>query len=314
MSPARIPATSTVSCSASSDQGLVHDLLPGGVPVSSFDAESNFAADEEFAKLLIRQDDVNLEIAALELARDGHRSLDFTPTLGWFDDRAAELAGPIARAADEQDMLEALAGCLSGSHGLTGSAEAFQTAEGSFLPEVIASGHGIPISLSLIYIAVAQRLNLPLQGVAAPVHFLCRLDAPAGPLFLDAFSSGRVMEHDECLDWLGRLTGLAQEQLAPTLGPARPRQIIQRMLNNLKAIYIDHDNWKPALSVQQRLTLLEPASYAQRRDLALVTLKAGHPDRALGMLQSCAKTAPSDELVALKRLIDQAHSALAQWN
>ena len=91
--------------------------------MSSFDAESNFAADEEFAKLRIRQDDVNLEIAALELARDGHRSLDFTPTLGWFDDRAAELAGPIARAADEQDMLEALAGCLSGgSGGQSGSA------------------------------------------------------------------------------------------------------------------------------------------------------------------------------------------------
>ena len=118
--------------------------------MSSFDAESNFAADEEFAKLLIRQDDVNLEVAALELVRDGHRSLDFSPTLGWFDDRATELAGPMARAADEQGMLEALAGCLSGSHGLTGSAEAFQTAEGSFLPEVIASGHGIPISLSVI--------------------------------------------------------------------------------------------------------------------------------------------------------------------
>ena len=86
------------------------------------------------------------------------------------------------------------------------------------------------------------------------------------------------------------------------------------MLNNLKAIYIEQDDWKPALSVQQRLTLLEPASYAQRRDLALVTLKAGHPDRALGMLQSCAKTAPSDDLAALERLIDQAQSALAAWN
>ena len=280
----------------------------------SFDAEPSFAADEEFAKLLVRQDDVDLEIVALELARDRQRALDFTATLRWFDARAAELAGPMARAGDEQQTLEALAGGLSGSHGLTGSADAFQRVEGSFLPDVIANGHGIPISLSLIYIAVARRLHLPLQGVAAPVHFLCRLDAPAGPLFLDAFSSGRVMELDECLDWLGQLTGLAHEQLVPELGPARPRQIIQRMLNNLKAIYIEQDDWKPALSVQQRLTLLEPASYAQRRDLALVTLKAGHPDRALGMLQSCAKTAPSDDLAALERLIDQAQSALAAWN
>ena len=122
------------------------------------------------------------------------------------------------------------------------------------------------------------------------------------------------MELDECLDWLSDLSGLARQRLLPTLGPTRPRQIIQRMLNNLKAIYIDQDSWKPALPVQQRLTLLEPASYAQRRDLALVTLKAGHPDRALGMLQSCAKTAPSDDLVVLEKLIDQARVALAAWN
>ena len=282
--------------------------------MSSFDTEMSFVGDEEFAKLLVRQDDVDLETAALELARDVNPSLDFTATLKWFDQRAAELAAPVARAGNEHDLLEALAGCLSGSHGLTGSADAFGSASGSFLPEVIATGHGIPISLSLIYIAVARRLSLALEGVAAPVHFLCRLDAPDGPLFLDAFSSGRIMKLDECLEWLGQLTGLTHEQLVPTLGPARPRQIIQRMLNNLKAVYIDHDSWKPALPVQQRLTLLEPASYAQRRDLALVTLKAGHPDRALGMLQSCAKTAPSDDLVVLEQLIDQARVALAAWN
>ena len=282
--------------------------------MSSFDTEMSFVGDEEFAKLLVRQDDVDLETAALELARDVNPSLDFTATLKWFDQRAAELAAPVARAGNEHDLLEALAGCLSGSHGLTGSADAFGSASGSFLPEVIATGHGIPISLSLIYIAVAKRLRIPLEGVAAPVHFLCRLDTPAGPLFLDAFSSGRVMELDECLNWLGNLSGLAHQRLLPALGPTRPRQIIQRMLNNLKAVYIDHDSWKPALPVQQRLTLLEPASYAQRRDLALVTLKAGHPDRALGMLQSCAKTAPSDDLVVLEQLIDQARVALAAWN
>ena len=282
--------------------------------MSSFDTEMSFAGDEEFAKLLVRQDHVHLETAALELARDVIPSLDFTATLKWFDQRAAELAAPVARAGNEHDLLEALAGCLSGNHGLTGSADAFGSASGSFLPEVIATGHGIPISLSLIYIAVAKRLRIPLEGVPAPVHFLCRLDTPAGPLFLDAFSSGRVMELDECLDWLGNLSGLAHQRLLPALGPTRPRQIIQRMLNNLKAVYIDHDSWKPALPVQQRLTLLDPASYAQRRDLALVTLKAGHPDRALGMLQSCAKTAPSDDLAAIERLIDQAQTALAAWN
>ncbi len=278
------------------------------------DADAGFARDREFPKLLIRQDNVDLTIAALELARDGNTDLDFADTLGWLDDRAAELAGPVARADNERDLLEALAGCLSGVHGLTGSAEAYRTPGGSFLPDVIASGHGIPISLSLIYMAVARRLGIALEGVAAPVHFLCRLDTAGDPLFLDAFSSGRVMDFDECLDWLENLCGLPREQAKSSLEPTRPRKIILRMLNNLKALYLDGESWKSALPVQQRLTLLEPASYTQRRDLALVTLKAGHPDRALGMLQSCAKTAPRDDLAALEQMIKQAHAALAAWN
>lgn len=282
--------------------------------MSPLNADAGFSRDREFPKLLVRQDDVDLAVAALELARDGNPDLDFAPTLGWLDDRAAELAGPVARAGDESDVLEALAGCLSGVHGLTGSAEAYRTPEGSFLPDVIATGHGIPISLSVIYMAVAHRLGVALAGVAAPVHFLCRLETAEGPLFLDAFSSGRVMDCDECLDWLENLCGLPHEQAASTLEPTRPRMIIMRMLNNLKALYLDGESWRPALPVQQRLTLLEPASYAQRRDLALVTLKAGHPDRALGMLQSCAKTAPRDDLAALEQMIEQAHAALAGWN
>ena len=98
------------------------------------------------------------------------------------------------------------------------------------------------------------------------------------------------------------------------LEPAPSRLIILRMLNNLKALFFECQTWRPALPVQQRLSLLEPTSYAQRRDLALVTLRAGHPDQALGMLQSCLKTAPADDSAVLSRLVEQAQTALAAWN
>lgn len=274
----------------------------------------DFSNDVEFSKLLLRSDDVDLATASLELARDSDPQLNFAQTLGWIDQCVEELSGPIARAKSEQDMLEALAACLSGTHGLTGSAEAYQSPDGSYLPDVIRTGHGIPISLSVIYIAVAERLQIPLRGVAAPAHFLCRLDAPGGPLFLDAFSSGRVMPVGECTDWLGQLCDIDPSQVSSMLEPAPPRLIILRMLNNLKALFLDRQTWRPALPVQQRLSLLEPTSYAQRRDLALVTLKAGHPDQALGMLQSCLKTAPEDDSAVLCKLVEQAQSALAGWN
>ena len=110
-----------------------------------------FARDREFVKLLGRRDDeVDLTVAALELARDAEPDLDFAPTLDWCDARAGELAGPIARAGNDQKILEALTECLAVRHGLTGDPTAYDSPDGSYLPKVIETGKGIPISLSLV--------------------------------------------------------------------------------------------------------------------------------------------------------------------
>jgi len=276
--------------------------------------DADFSGDIEFAKLLVRQDDVDLATAALELARDTDPTLDFAATLRWLDQRAEELSGPVARAGDERSMLETLAGCLSDTHGLTGSADAFHTPGGSYLPDVIASGHGIPISLAVIYIAVATRLRIDLAGISTPMHFLCRLETPVGPLFLDAFSDGRVMDESGCLEWLSGRSGLSESELAGTLDPVSTRLIIIRMLNNLKNLFVGRQDWRPARRTQQRLAMLQPASSHERRDLAVITLKAGRPDQALTMLENCLKSASGDDARVLRGLVDEAHSALAGWN
>src|SRR5262245_8347144 len=115
----------------------------------------DFAADTEFCKLLGRQEDnVELTRAALELARDAYPRLEFEPVLRWIADRAGELSGPVARAASDEALLGELAACLAGRHGIAGSREIFEHADGSFLNRVIEQKTGIPISLSVLYMAV----------------------------------------------------------------------------------------------------------------------------------------------------------------
>src|SRR4029079_10694996 len=118
----------------------------------------DFAGDAEFLKLLGRQDDqVNLTSAALELARDAYPDLAFETVFRWIDDRAGELSGPAARAGSDEALLAELGKCLAERHGIVGSREIFEHADGSFLNRVIERKTGIPISLSVLYMAVAER-------------------------------------------------------------------------------------------------------------------------------------------------------------
>src|SRR5262249_42463266 len=154
-----------------------------------FDFPKDFAQDAEFKKLLGRQDDaVDLTVAALELARDAYRGIEFAPVLDWIASRGQELRGPVARAGSDEALLGELSACLAGKYGISGTSEIYEEADGSFLNRVIERKTGIPISLSVLYMAVAEQAGIALRGVAAPAHFLTCYETFDKPLFLDAFA------------------------------------------------------------------------------------------------------------------------------
>ncbi|VAX40355.1 hypothetical protein MNBD_PLANCTO02-1887 [hydrothermal vent metagenome] len=273
-----------------------------------------FQCDSEFIKLLMRRDDIDLATASLEIARDAYPHLDFDETFDWIDDRAEELAGPVARAKTDVDVLEELQKCLVTNHQIHGSRDAFCQADGSFLNRVIETKQGIPISLSLLYMTVADRLGIKLSGVAAPIHFITRYESVAGPLFLDPFSGGRVMTFVEAADWLQQLTGAPGSSIINALKPAEPRAIIIRMLNNLKRLYVEQKCWKSAWNVQHRLAALQPTLYEERRDLAVLSLKAHRPGYAINLLNCCLKSCPPDESEMLVQHLESAQTELSRWN
>jgi regulator of sirC expression with transglutaminase-like and TPR domain len=276
--------------------------------------DSDYRCDREFLKLLTRRPDVDLVGIALEIARDADPAVDVAGVRAWIDMRAAEVRGPVAKADSEADALAELGRCIHDAHGVTGSCAAYETDDGSYIHKVIEHRTGIPISLSVLYMAVAERVGLDLKGVAAPRHFLTRYEAADGPLFVDAYHGGRVLTLDECVRFLSGVTHHADEVIMPSLAPAEPRAIVVRMLNNLKGLYARQGQWQSAWHVQHRLVAVQPAAYSERRDLALIALKAGRPGFAIDLLQSCLANGPEDERAVLNSHLRAAKAQLCRLN
>lgn len=277
-------------------------------------SERDFSQDIEFSKLLVRDSDVDLTIVALEIARDANAELRFEPTLEWIADRANDLSSVVAAAWSELDALRALCAMLGETYGIRGDAAAMSLPESSYLSEVIARKRGIPISLSILYMAVAHAAGIELKGVAAPQHFLARFDGIEGPVFIDAFGGGRIMDRRECLAFLRDITNMPESELKPCLKPAEPRAIIIRMLNNLKVLHAKQENWSAAWLVQERLVALKPSSYEERRDMAFIALKCERSQLAIELLNECLGDCPEDQASLLTQHIEEAKRQLARWN
>lgn len=276
--------------------------------------DDQFMCDNEFIKLMARRSDADLTQAALEIARDAYPSLDFQPTLDWIEEHGSELAGPVAAANSERDALELLSHSLSETCGIFGDLDCYQLPDSSYLNRVIETRRGLPIALSVLYAAVGRSAGMMLRGVSSPLHFLLRSETSEGPLFLDPFSHGRILTRDETVQFLYEMTRMPIGQIRQSLKPVGTRTIIIRMLTNLKCLHIEQERWDAAWIVQHRLASLLPASYQQQRDLALVSLKAGHCGQAISLFESCLQTAPQQEAALLEKHLQHAKVQISRWN
>lgn len=277
--------------------------------------EPDYTSETQFSNLLKRADSIDLQRVALEIARDEYPELDVEQYLRWFDDVAATLKPLVSTCPTELDVLKLICGELVENRGFTGNSEAFRDTRCSYLNRVIDTGRGLPITLSIVYMGVAQRLGIDLHGVASPMHFVCQLQTFQGSVYLDAFTNGRILTEEECLDWLKRVSELPEDVIRRSLVPTDSRLIVMRMLNNLKSLYAQHENWKSLWKVQHRLSVIQPGNWQEQRDLGMVSLQAGRPGFAVEVLNRCLQTCNDQhERQAMEHAIDQARSLLAGMN
>lgn len=228
-------------------------------------ARARFAA-------LIAKPAIPLAEAALAIAEEEYPRLDPGQTLATLDELAAAVASRLAGPRTTAEALRQLRSVLFEEGGFRGNQEHYYDPRNSFLNEVVERRLGIPITLSILYIEVASRIGVPVQGVAFPGHFLVKCAAAGREVFIDPFHGGEVLSSDECVARMQARGDFDPRQLEAV--GARP--ILARLLHNLKRIYVEAGDDVRALWVVDRLLLLSPDDPAERRDRGLVCARLGH--------------------------------------
>jgi regulator of sirC expression with transglutaminase-like and TPR domain len=221
---------------------------------------------------LLRTEDPPVELAALLVARDARRNLDVEAELRLIDEMAAPLRGLGTRSNDAHDAAEALALHMR-ALGFRGNREAYYDPRNSYLDQVIARRTGIPLSLSVLFLALARRAGVPAEGIGFPGHFLVRVGGPAG-VFQDPFNDGRILDAGALGD-LGRRFLGRREIGAAHLAPVTTGDITVRMLSNLQVAHAKRGDHASALLVCDRLVEITGEPARQRdRGLHALALKA----------------------------------------
>ena len=212
--------------------------------------------------------DIDLPRAALLVASEEYPRLDPAPYLARIDGLAALLRERLAgeRAPDRQ--LAALNALLFGEEGFRGNTAHYYDPRNSYLNDVLDRRLGIPITLSLLYVAVGRRAGLPLSGVGLPAHFVVAYEAH-NRLLVDAFNCGRLLTIADCEELLRQAYGQSATLEAAHLEPTSPRLILARLITNLKMAYQRSGDLVRAVRASEQLSLVLPTA-AELRDRGLL--------------------------------------------
>ncbi len=234
---------------------------------------------QPFAQLISREDArIDLSRACLLIAQDAYPDLDVERYIGEIERMATRLRARLAPTAAGEDRVVALNQLLYEELGYWGNTEDYYDPRNSYLNEVIDRRTGMPITMSILYMELGRRIGLPVEGVSFPGHFLVRVRLHGGMLVLDPFSGGAPQSEDELRSRVKRVIpdGVADDlpaselPLDQFLEPATNRQILARVLRNLKGIYRKANKPERMLDVLNRMLLVTPDASAELRDRGYV--------------------------------------------
>ncbi len=249
---------------------------------------------EHFAEL-VSTEQFNLAQASLLIAQDAYPDLDVSKYLDQLDDIAAAIRRRVAGDAFAEQKLTALNQYLFDEMRFVGNLDNYYDPRNSYLNEVLDRRTGIPLTLSIVYLEVGKRLGLNLKGVSFPGHFLVKLSVTRGELVLDPFIGGEVQSESGLRERLAQVLTRSEAQKVAIdrfLQAASSRQVIARLLRNLKNIYMSANQFQQALAVMQRMLLVVPESAEELRDRGLLYQKLECFRPALSDLQNYLRRRP----------------------
>ncbi len=247
--------------------------------------------------------EINLAEAALIIAADEYADLDLSPFLAQLDAWAQTLAWRLPVARNALASIQVLNHFLFEELRFVGNRENYYDPRNSYLNDVLTRRVGLPITLSVVVLALAQRLRLPIVGVGLPGHFCVKWQTGTEEIVFDPFNGGEILDMS-AIQARVRETSQPHAMFEPDwLDAVGNKYILFRMLNNLKGLHIRRGEIRRAHQVVDKMLLLDPRAGNEIRDMGLLSLRLGAYRQAAEYLEQYLLSHPdaldADELRAI---------------
>jgi regulator of sirC expression with transglutaminase-like and TPR domain len=246
---------------------------------------------EYFAALVREDDGFPLLEATAAVAMDEYPELDVQTVLGDVDQLLARLRRRLPADAGPLQRLRMLNQFFFQDLGFGGNVNHYYDPDNSYLNVVLRTRRGIPITLAVLWLELAMGLGLQARGVNFPGHFMVKVNLPQGQVVIDPFTGQSLSREDlsERLEPFKRRNGLVDDFDVPVglyLQSAPSRDILARVLRNLKEIHNAQEDWSRLVAVLDRLVILQPDAWPDIRDRGLAWAELGQPARAVPDLEA----------------------------
>ncbi len=238
-------------------------------------------------------EDIQLDLAALYLAGEEYTNLNIPKLLSQLDAFATRVSLQVNDKSSPADTARAIAVYLFADVGFRGNSGEYYSPDNSYLNRVLETRTGIPITLSLVFMEVGRRLGLSCSGIGLPGHFIVRLDGTGE--YLDPFNGGVPLSLEDCRTLVQRMSGGRLEWADKFLEPLTKHDILFRMLNNLKSIYMEAAAFPRAIGVIQRMAIISPGIASIYQELAWCHAQQHEFRLAIAALETYLKDASDPE-------------------
>jgi regulator of sirC expression with transglutaminase-like and TPR domain len=250
---------------------------------------------------------------ALCLARDEYSNLDVEAYLSELSGMAHEAKNYLRGSLE--DRVFGLCRYLFHEMGFRGNIQDYYDPRNSYLNDVLDRRTGLPITLSVLAMAIGQRAGLSIAGIGLPGHFVAKASAEGREVLFDPFHGGRQLSLTDCEILVQQVTGVRFQATPDRLRPVPLRLLLIRLLTNLKGVYLRQEDFTRAARVIERIRQLSPHDTVQRRDLGVSLLHAGQPGRAIDHLAAYLAADPNRaDASVVRQLLNRAYQAVGRWN
>ncbi|MDE0898922.1 MAG: transglutaminase-like domain-containing protein [Longimicrobiales bacterium] len=248
--------------------------------------------------------EMDLARAVLLVAKEEYPQLSVDLYLARLDQVAEEVKDRLANETASLIVLGEVIDTLYTRRKLTGNREAFYDPRNSFLNDVLDRGVGIPLTLGIVILEVSWRLGLPLEGVKFPGHFLVRYTGSEVRLLIDPFDGGRIRFEDDAQQFLDQGYGGMVSMREAFLRPSTKRDMLVRLLTNLKGIYTKIGDARRSLAVVERLLMIMPTAPLVSRSRGMLLAKLGRHEEAACQLEAYLRLSPTaDDTYNVQKLV-----------